>query len=158
MEQLRYGARLLSLPKDSSTSSSTRAAQQKGVLHSKERDRQVIMYHYDRSNDFYKLSLARRMVYSCAYFSTPDESLDTAQERKLDYFCRKLRLRPGEHLLDIGYGWDEMNTAPSPILPLACCKNPVRTCSIEHLLREQLAQSFLTPINPPVWPHSMNVS
>ena len=45
------------------------------------------------------------MVYSCAYFATPDDDLDTAQERKLEYICRKLRLRPGERLLDIGCGW-----------------------------------------------------
>lgn len=105
VEQLRYGARLLSLPKGNMASSGTQAAQQKGTLHSKERDRQAIMYHYDRSNDFYKLWLDRQMVYSCAYFSTPDESLDVAQERKLDYICRKLRLHPGERLLDIGCGW-----------------------------------------------------
>ncbi|HET9918535.1 MAG TPA: cyclopropane-fatty-acyl-phospholipid synthase family protein, partial [Ktedonobacteraceae bacterium] len=46
-----------------------------------------------------------RMVYSCAYFATPDDDLDTAQQRKLDYLCRKLRLQPGERLLDIGCGW-----------------------------------------------------
>jgi cyclopropane-fatty-acyl-phospholipid synthase len=105
VEQLRYGARLLSLPKGNMASSGTQAAQQKGTLHSKERDRQAVVYHYDRSNDFYKLWLDRQMVYSCAYFSTPDESLDVAQERKLDYICRKLRLHPGEQLLDIGCGW-----------------------------------------------------
>jgi len=105
VEQLRYGARLLSLPKGNMASSGTQAAQQKGTLHSKERDRQAIVYHYDRSNDFYKLWLDRQMVYSCAYFSTPDESLDVAQQRKLDYICRKLRLHPGERLLDIGCGW-----------------------------------------------------
>jgi cyclopropane-fatty-acyl-phospholipid synthase len=105
VEQLRYGARLLSLPKGNMASLGTQAAQQKGTLHSKERDRQAIVYHYDRSNDFYKLWLDRQMVYSCAYFSTPDESLDVAQEHKLDYICRKLRLHPGERLLDIGCGW-----------------------------------------------------
>ena len=62
-------------------------------------------YHYNVSNDFYALWLDQRMVYSCAYFETPDEDLDTAQVRKLDYLCRKLRLRPGERLLDIGCGW-----------------------------------------------------
>ncbi len=56
------------------------------------------------SNDFYALWLDRRMVYSCAYFRSSDEDLDTAQERKFDYICRKLRLRPGQHLLDIGCG------------------------------------------------------
>ncbi len=77
----------------------------KGKLHSTERDRRAIAYHYDVSNDFYALWLDRCMVYSCAYFSDPDEHLDTAQERKLDYTCRKLRLQPGQRLLDVGCGW-----------------------------------------------------
>jgi cyclopropane-fatty-acyl-phospholipid synthase len=76
-----------------------------GEVHTKDRDRQAISYHYDLPAEFYALWLDARMVYSCAYFSTPDEDLDSAQERKLDYICRKLRLRPGERLLDIGCGW-----------------------------------------------------
>src|SRR5260370_3992957 len=76
-----------------------------GELQSVERDRQAVAYHYNVSNDFYALWLDQRMVYSCAYFETTDEDLDTAQARKLDYLCRKLRLRPGERLLDIGCGW-----------------------------------------------------
>ena len=76
-----------------------------GKRHSIERDRQAVRYHYDVSNDFYALWLDRRLVYSCAYFETPDDELDTAQERKLDYICRKLRLRPNQRLLDIGCGW-----------------------------------------------------
>jgi cyclopropane-fatty-acyl-phospholipid synthase len=76
-----------------------------GKIHSVERDKQAVTYHYNVSNDFYALWLDERMVYSCAYFETAGEDLDTAQERKLDYLCRKLRLRPGERLLDIGCGW-----------------------------------------------------
>jgi cyclopropane-fatty-acyl-phospholipid synthase len=76
-----------------------------GELHSIERDRQAVTYHYDVSNDFYAIWLDQRMVYSCAYFETPEEDLHTAQGRKLDYLCRKLRLRPSERLLDIGCGW-----------------------------------------------------
>jgi cyclopropane-fatty-acyl-phospholipid synthase len=56
-------------------------------------------------NDFYALWLDRQMVYSCAYFPTGEEDIDTAQVIKLEYACRKLRLRPGERLLDIGCGW-----------------------------------------------------
>jgi cyclopropane-fatty-acyl-phospholipid synthase len=81
------------------------AAELSGEVHSIERDRQAVAYHYDLSNDFYALWLDQRMVYSCAYFEKPDEDLDSAQERKLDYLCHKLRLRPGERLLDIGCGW-----------------------------------------------------
>jgi cyclopropane-fatty-acyl-phospholipid synthase len=64
-----------------------------------------IAFHYDVSNEFYKTWLDERMVYSCAYFETPQQSLDTAQCNKLDYICRKLRLQAGESLLDIGCGW-----------------------------------------------------
>ncbi len=73
--------------------------------HSKKRDSEAIQYHYDVSNDFYRLWLDRRMVYSCAYFRSGAEDLDAAQERKLDHICRKLRLRAGERFLDIGCGW-----------------------------------------------------
>jgi len=76
-----------------------------GKRHSLERDRQAVTYHYDVSNDFFALWLDRRMVYSSAYFHSGDDELDTAQERKLDYVCRKLRLKPGQRLLDIGCGW-----------------------------------------------------
>jgi cyclopropane-fatty-acyl-phospholipid synthase len=73
--------------------------------HSKARDEAAIRYHYDVSNAFYRLWLDRHMVYSCAYFESGDEDLDTAQEQKLDHLCRKLRLQPGDRLLDIGCGW-----------------------------------------------------
>jgi cyclopropane-fatty-acyl-phospholipid synthase len=76
-----------------------------GEQHSIGRDRQAVTYHYDVSNDFYALWLDRNMVYSCAYFQSAADDLDSAQERKLDYLCRKLRLRPGQRLLDIGCGW-----------------------------------------------------
>ncbi len=73
--------------------------------HSRPGDRKSIQHHYDVGNEFYGLWLDRNRVYSCAYFRTPDDSLDQAQEQKLDHICRKLVLRPGERLLDIGCGW-----------------------------------------------------
>jgi cyclopropane-fatty-acyl-phospholipid synthase len=76
-----------------------------GSRHSVSRDQKAVTYHYDVSNDFYSLWLDRNMVYSCAYFSTPEEGLEEAQDRKLDYICRKLRLRAGQRLLDLGCGW-----------------------------------------------------
>ena len=79
-----------------------------GYLHSRDRDRQAVTYHYDLPSEFYALWLDSRMVYSCAYFQTPDDSLDTAQQRKLEYLCRKLRLRRGDRLLDIGCGWGSL--------------------------------------------------
>jgi len=76
-----------------------------GRRHCLERDRQAVRYHYDVSNEFYRLWLDSRMVYSCAYFESPNTDLDAAQLAKLDLICRKLRLRPGQRLLDIGCGW-----------------------------------------------------
>lgn len=73
--------------------------------HTRSRDRRNIAYHYDVSNEFYGLWLDRNRVYSCAYFEQGDEDLDAAQEKKLDLICRKLMLKPGERLLDIGCGW-----------------------------------------------------
>jgi cyclopropane-fatty-acyl-phospholipid synthase len=70
-----------------------------------ENNREAVQFHYDVSNEFYALWLDRAMVYSCAYFETPDIDLDSAQQAKLDHICRKLMLQPGESFLDIGCGW-----------------------------------------------------
>lgn len=76
-----------------------------GRRHSRRRDRAAVRSHYDVGNEFYSIWLDRDMVYSCAYFVTGAEDIDAAQHAKLDLLCRKLRLRPGERLLDIGCGW-----------------------------------------------------
>ncbi len=73
--------------------------------HTRLRDRKNIGYHYDVSNDFYALWLDQKRVYSCAYFRHPDDTLEAAQEAKLDHICKKLMLQSGEGLLDIGCGW-----------------------------------------------------
>lgn len=105
-ENLHRARRVLSLPKEGKKPRTGRgAARLRGIRHSRARDRLAVTYHYDVPGDFYALWLDGRMVYSCAYFATHDEDLDSAQERKLDYICRKLRLRRGERLLDIGCGW-----------------------------------------------------
>lgn len=75
------------------------------LLHSRELDRQAISYHYDVSNEFYRLWLDRNMVYSCGYFRDPADTLDAAQEQKIDHILTKLQLKPGQRLLDIGCGW-----------------------------------------------------
>ncbi len=104
-ERLRFARRLLALPSPARTHAVRPSEQLRGLRHSRSRDRRAVTYHYDLSNAFYSLWLDDRMVYSCAYFASPDEDLETAQERKLDYVCGKLRLRGGERLLDIGCGW-----------------------------------------------------
>jgi cyclopropane-fatty-acyl-phospholipid synthase len=79
-----------------------------GGLHSRARDRAAISHHYDVSNDFYRLVLGPSMVYSCAIWESPDVSLEEAQAAKLELICRKLDLKPGMRLLDVGCGWGAM--------------------------------------------------
>ncbi|MBC9716735.1 class I SAM-dependent methyltransferase [Streptomyces sp. TRM66268-LWL] len=79
-----------------------------GALHTKIRDRRAISHHYDVGNDFYELVLGPSMVYSCAYWDSPDGTLEDAQRDKLELVCRKLDLRPGQRLLDVGCGWGSM--------------------------------------------------
>lgn len=104
-EKLRLGRKLLSMPGRQSTREWRHTTNLHGRVHSRKRDAQAIQYHYNISNEFYRLWLDQRMVYSCAFFHLQDDSLDKAQYNKLDYICRKLRLKPGEKLLDIGCGW-----------------------------------------------------
>lgn len=97
---------LLALPDEAKEGVAWRgAARLRGRRHSKARDAQAIVYHYDLPGDFYALFLDRRLQYSCAYFRNADDGLDVAQEAKLAHICRKLELKPGERLLDIGCGW-----------------------------------------------------
>ena len=77
----------------------------RSVRHSRQLDADAIAFHYDVSNDFYKLWLDEHMLYSCAYFAEPGMSLEAAQMAKIDHVLRKIRLRPGQRLLDIGCGW-----------------------------------------------------
>lgn len=79
-----------------------------GVLHSLKRDQTAIAHHYDVSNAFYELLLDPSMAYSCGYFVSGADDLESAQEAKLDLICRKLNLRPGMRLLDVGCGWGSL--------------------------------------------------
>jgi cyclopropane-fatty-acyl-phospholipid synthase len=76
-----------------------------GRRHSKERDARAVRHHYDVSNEFFSLFLDDSMTYSCAIFSRGAETLEAAQEEKLETVCRKLALKEGERVLDVGCGW-----------------------------------------------------
>ncbi len=105
--RVRLTRALLSLPSPAGDGRSSRAHLH-GRRHGLERDRAAIAYHYDHPAAFYEQFLDRRLVYSCAYFADPGESLDVAQERKLELICRKLRLQPGQRLLDVGCGFGSL--------------------------------------------------
>jgi cyclopropane-fatty-acyl-phospholipid synthase len=81
-----------------------------GDKHSRRRDRQAVSQHYDVGNDFYRIVLGPSMVYSCAYWTSdaPDYGVTEAQRDKLDLICRKLDLKPGMRLLDVGCGWGSL--------------------------------------------------
>ncbi|MEO9065839.1 MAG: class I SAM-dependent methyltransferase, partial [Burkholderiaceae bacterium] len=75
------------------------------LSHSRSRDKEKIGYHYDVSDAFYRLFLDENMVYSCGYFRRDDATLDEAQRDKIDHILRKVLLKPGDRLLDVGCGW-----------------------------------------------------
>lgn len=79
-----------------------------GLRHAKSRDASAIHHHYDVSNRFYELVLGPSMTYTCAVFPSLDSTLEEAQHEKYDLICRKLDLKPGDRLLDIGCGWGGM--------------------------------------------------
>jgi cyclopropane-fatty-acyl-phospholipid synthase len=84
-------------------------AKPRGVLHSRARDSQAVTHHYNVSNRFYEMVLGPSMAYSCAVFASRDDTLETAQARKVDLAARKLALKPGARLLDVGCGWGAMS-------------------------------------------------
>ena len=79
-----------------------------GIRHSRTRDAEAIHHHYDVSNRFYEMVLGPSMTYTCAVFPTADATLEEAQAEKYDLVCRKLDLRAGQRLLDVGCGWGGM--------------------------------------------------
>ncbi len=123
-----------SLPKSNGKMVENRGpAQLSGTSHSRQRDETAIQYHYDVSNEFYQLWLGKRMQYSCAYFLSGEEDINTAQEQKLEHICRKLRLHPGERILDIGCGWGGLAMYAAEkygvsVIGISLSKNQIKIC------------------------------
>jgi len=110
-ERLNLFRQLMAMPNTPRPRTGRQGAALQGGKRSAERDRQAIAYHYDGPpSEFFALFLDRYMQYTCGYFANPEEDIDQAQERKLDYICRKLRLKPGERLIDFGCGWGGLIT------------------------------------------------
>lgn len=109
-EKVMFVSKALMIDQDGAGANGSRQwakkfGQKLGLEPSRELNRDAISFHYDVSNDFYGLWLDEQMLYSCAYYEDAGQSLEQAQCNKLDHICRKLRLKPGERMLDIGCGW-----------------------------------------------------
>jgi len=104
-QHLAIGWRLLTLPNTPRPRLGHNATELSGSVHSRERDLQAISYHYNFSNRVYELMLGPTMGYTSGVFAHENEDLDAAQTRKFDLICRKLRLAPGQRMLDVGCGW-----------------------------------------------------
>jgi cyclopropane-fatty-acyl-phospholipid synthase len=88
--------------------------------HTRQSDSEAIQYHYDVSNAFYAPWLGESMVYSCAYFEHGDETLEQAQQKKIDHILNKIRLEPGQRLLDIGCGWGALVLRAAQVFGAQC--------------------------------------
>ena len=104
-EKLRLARWLWSIPAPKYPRGGTFGGFRRRFAPTDARIRAAVNYHYDHPVDFWRLWLDESLCYSCAYFESPQLSLAEAQKRKLDYICRKLRLEPGQRLLDMGCGW-----------------------------------------------------
>ncbi|HEU4852005.1 MAG TPA: cyclopropane-fatty-acyl-phospholipid synthase family protein [Telluria sp.] len=109
------------------------------LRHTRDKDRKAIEYHYDVSNEFYAEWLDPAMVYSCAYFENGDEDLATAQVRKIDHILNKIRLQPGQTLLDIGCGWGALVIRAAQQYGARCVGITLSEKQLE-LARERVAQ------------------
>ncbi len=103
--KLRVLRALLRLPRQKNPRDPSKAGRPDEATHTRAADKDAISFTYDLPGEFYRLFLDKNLQYTCGYFASPDEDLDAAQERKLDYVCRKLRLTPGEKYVDFGCGW-----------------------------------------------------
>lgn len=99
---------MLKLPRQGQQRDVSLAGTPTETAHALKDDRRGISFTYDRPGAFYRLFLGPTMQYTCSYFADLNEDLDTSQTRKLDHICRKLRLRSGQRLLDIGCGWGNL--------------------------------------------------
>ncbi len=102
---LKEAAPLLFGQSDNPNASRGYEGDEVGTRKSNRDDTRYIQFHYDVSNDFYRLFLDEAMIYTCAYFTDWSNSIDQAQQDKLEMICRKLRLKAGDRMLDIGCGW-----------------------------------------------------
>jgi len=110
--------------------------------HERDDDAEAVHYHYDVSNDFYRLWLDENMLYSCAYFENGDEDLAAAQMKKIDHILTKIRVRPGDTLLDIGCGWGALVMRAASKFGARCVGVTLSENQVE-LARERVKQAGL---------------
>lgn len=104
-DKLKLLRGLMKLPNQKNPRDVSKAGRPTEGDHSQSKDKEAISYTYDLPGEFYRLFLDKNLQYTCGYFASPDEDQDPAQERKLHYICKKLRLKPGDRYVDFGCGW-----------------------------------------------------
>ncbi len=117
-------------------------ARWKLLLRQRRANHRNIAHHYDVSDAFYRMWLDERMVYSCAYFHAADDTLDAAQVHKLDHICRKLRLVPGERMLDIGCGWGALLFHAAQTYGVEATGITLSQNQFDHVQREIIARGL----------------
>lgn len=115
----------------------------RSMHHTRKKDEEAIRYHYDVSNDFYRLWLDENMVYSCAYFEHGDEDLAAAQLKKIDHILTKIRVQPGQTLLDVGCGWGALVMRAAEKYGAKCIGITLSENQVE-LARERVARAGLS--------------
>ena len=105
LKRLFFQLRFLTTPKNCHLLNGRKPLELDGGLGSPKRARLAVNFHYDIPNTFWTLLLDEYMQYTCGYFQSPTDALEKAQESKINYICRKLNLKPGERMLDLGCGW-----------------------------------------------------
>ena len=142
-DMIQIGSTLAqSTGKPARTSRVASAALRLVANHTREKDAEAIRYHYDVSNAFYAAWLDPNMVYSCAYFEDGSEDLPGAQLKKIDHILRKIDLRPGQRLLDIGCGWGALAIRAAQRFGARCVGITLSENQAE-LARERVAQAGL---------------
>jgi len=144
LDWVRLAARLAGLTDAAPPRGTRSAATLSGELHSAARDSAAVRFHYDAGNEFYRLWLDDRMVYSCAFFPTDEASLDDAQLAKLDLVLDKLQVRDGMRLLDIGCGWGGLLIRAAERFPALTAVGITLAERQHELATERIAAAGLT--------------
>lgn len=140
LEKFQLASHLFSLPSKPNKHKQNQTARLKGAPGSRNRTAKAIQHHYDLPVEFWKLWLDSHLQYTCAYFTSLDQDIEEAQANKLDYLCKKLYLKSGNRLLDIGCGWGELMVHAAKhygVQALGVTLSPKQAEYVNSIIKEQ---------------------